>query len=190
MANKLPAKQAEGELTQITKQVVKHKTSGNPALTEDAYLIEDDSERAEYNRKILTHLVSMYKQPRVETEQEAIERTDTYFSECANKGIKPTIEGYALALGITRQTLWNWETEKNRGPVAFDLIKRAKDIIAAYDAQLAMDNKVFPGTYAFRAKNYYGMKDQQDVVVTPNTLEARPRAELIAEAELLPGDEE
>lgn len=178
------------EMLQVAERVVKHKTSGNPAVTEDAYLFEDDSEKAEYNRKILTHLVALYKQPKAETEEDVVKRTEEYFSVCAYKGIKPTVEGYALALGITRQTLWNWENERTKGPAGFDVIKRAKDIIAAYDAQLAMDNKVFPGTYAFRAKNFYGMKDQQDVVVTPNQIETRPRAELIAEAALLPDDGE
>lgn len=175
---------------QIAEKVVKHKSVGNPALTEDAYLIEDDGERKDYNRNLLTHLVNLYKQPRVETEEDVIQRTKDYFEACAMRGIKPTIEAYALALGISRVTLWNWENEKTRGPAGFNVIKRAKDIIAAYDAQLAMDNKVFPGTYAFRAKNYYGMKDQQDVVVTPNTLETRSRAELIAEAAMLPGEED
>jgi hypothetical protein len=48
------------------------------------------------------------------------------------------------------------------------MIKKAKDLIAAYDANLVAEGKLNPVTYIFRSKNYYGMKDQQEHVITPN----------------------
>ena len=45
------------------------------------------------------------------------------------------------------------------------LIKRAKHVLAAIDADLVLKGMINPVAYIFRAKNYYGMKDQQDVVV-------------------------
>jgi len=30
------------------------------------------------------------------------------------------------------------------------------------------ENKVNPTTYIFRAKNYFGLKDQQEYILTPN----------------------
>ena len=38
---------------------------------------------------------------------------------------------------------------------------------------MVTEGKINPVVYIFRAKNYFGMKDQQDLVLTPNN--ARPR---------------
>ena len=52
-----------------------------------------------------------------------------------------------------------------KGSVRSNLIKNAKSILAAIDADLVLKGMINPVAYIFRAKNYYGMKDQQDVVV-------------------------
>ena len=46
-----------------------------------------------------------------------------------------------------------------------DLALMKKAILAAIDADLVLKGMINPVAYIFRAKNYYGMKDQQDVVV-------------------------
>lgn len=48
-----------------------------------------------------------------------------------------------------------------------DIVKKAKDFIANYDAILAASNKINAAVYCFRSKNFYGMKDVQQVEVTP-----------------------
>jgi hypothetical protein len=48
------------------------------------------------------------------------------------------------------------------------MIKKAKGILAAIDAKLVSEGKIPQVTYIFRAKNFFGMRDQQDVVLTPN----------------------
>ena len=60
------------------------------------------------------------------------------------------------------------------------MIKRAKEILAAMDAELVSRNKIPQVTYIFRAKNFFGMKDQTDVLVTPNN----PVGALLPEEEL------
>lgn len=45
--------------------------------------------------------------------------------------------------------------------------KKAKEILAGIDAKLVSMGKIPQVTYIFRAKNFFGMKDQQDLVVTP-----------------------
>ena len=47
-------------------------------------------------------------------------------------------------------------------------LKKAKNLIASLDAELAQEGKIQPVVYMFRAKNFYGMQDKQEVVVTPN----------------------
>ena len=73
----------------------------------------------------------------------------------------------ALALGTIRQTLWEWE-QGSKGPVRRDMVKKAKEILAGIDAKLVSQGKIPQVTYIFRAKNFFGMRDQQEVVLTPN----------------------
>ena len=61
-------------------------------------------------------------------------------------------------------------------------------MIAAFDADMVAQNKLNPVAYIFRSKNYYGMKDQQDIVITPK--QEVDSEQLIREAELLPDYEE
>lgn len=98
---------------------------------------------------------------------EMAERLNDYFRQC-NEGQMPTIEDMCLALGVTRQTLWEWENVRRVNPERADMVKKAKQIMAGIDAKLASEGKIPQVVYIFRSKNFYGMKDQQDVVVTPN----------------------
>lgn len=100
--------------------------------------------------------------------QEFAERLNGYFKQCSDDGQMPTVEDMSLALGTTRQTLWEWENNRSTNPERSDMVKKAKQIIAGIDAKLASEGKIPQVVYIFRAKNFHGMKDQQDVVVTPN----------------------
>ena len=122
-------------------------------------------------------------------------RIEGYFNTCISEGIIPTVEGLSNCLGISTSTLWDWETNKrNSGTVRSDLIKNAKACIQEFDAQMAISGKMRDVTYIFRAKNYYGMKDQVDTVVTHNnvlgsTADKNEIANRIAEqADNLPDD--
>lgn len=96
------------------------------------------------------------------------DRFDEYIQYCSQVGFKPTIESLCVALGIDRMTLRNWKngvgTDKEKQIVA----QQIYEMFAAIDADLAMNNKVYPATYIFRGKNYYDMRDETEVVVTPN----------------------
>lgn len=102
------------------------------------------------------------------TDEEAAERVDAFFYQCAERGERPTVEKLALALGVSRKTLWAWRTEQQGSAERHSLIQYAYNILAAFDAEIAIENKMQPVTYIFRAKNYYDMKDAADIVVTPN----------------------
>lgn len=99
------------------------------------------------------------------TDEELQQRVEDYFDETLQNGLLPTVEGLAVFLGYTKETLWKWENgEEGSTPTRRNLIKRAKQFLSAFDASYAMENKVYPATYIFRAKNYYGMKDEQEHV--------------------------
>ena len=91
-----------------------------------------------------------------------------FFQVLSETGELPSVEKMALALGTTRQSIWNWENGIKCSPARQQMIKQAKEMLAAMDADLVSNNKIPQVTYIFRAKNFFGMKDQTDVVITPN----------------------
>lgn len=116
----------------------------------------------------LRSVLRWYKQPHVKTDEECAERLENFFNTLAEAGELPTVEKMALALGTTRMSLWNWENGLQCSPARTAMIQQAKGILAAMDAELVSAGKIPQVTYIFRAKNFYNMKDQTDVVVTPN----------------------
>jgi hypothetical protein len=101
--------------------------------------------------------------------EELAERVNEYFRECTSEHQLPTVEGLALACGVVRQTLFDWENQRRSvNPERADIIKKARQVLAEIDAKLASEGKIPQVVYIFRSKNFYGMKDQQEVVLTPN----------------------
>ena len=127
------------------------------------------------------------------TEEELCERLNWFFRTCQETNQLPTVEKMCLALSMPRSTVFDWESGNTRGlgPATSDILKKAKNLIASLDAELAQEGKIQPVVYMFRAKNYYGMKDQQDVVVTPNQAGNMPdRATIEAKYAELPAPDE
>lgn len=109
------------------------------------------------------------------TNEEFAERLNDYFKQCNETGQLPTVEDMCLALGAWNDLVNQWE--KANTPRAL-MIKKAKQIIASSDAKLAVEGRIPQVVYIFRAKNYYGMKDQQDVVITPTATEQVSAADI------------
>ncbi len=119
---------------------------------------------------------------KVKSDEELIKRLDYFFMHCAETGQIPTVEKMCLCLGYVRNTIFDWETGKQHGfsPETKDIIKNAKQLIASFDSELLLSGKLNPVAYIFRAKNYYGMKDQQEHVVAA----VDPLGETVSEDEI------
>lgn len=117
--------------------------------------------------EILKNSLYWRGRPRVVTDDECAERLNEFFNHCAETGEIPTVEKMALALGVTRVRLWQW-AQGEKGAVRQNMIQMAKEILASMDAELVSRNKIPQVTYIFRAKNYFGMSNKTEVVVTPN----------------------
>lgn len=94
---------------------------------------------------------------------------ESYFADCAEIGIRPTIRGLASALGTTYNTLNDWENGSRDGQLGSScsvVVKKAKQFIAEYDELMAMEGLDNPILFMFRAKNYYGMSDKQEISVS------------------------
>lgn len=119
-------------------------------------------------KESLSNILYWRKHEAVKTDEECAERLDEFFTRMNETGEIPTVEKMALALGVSRQAIWQWETGLYGTPERQKMIKKAKEILAALDAELVSRGKIPQVTYIFRAKNFYGMRDQAEVVITPN----------------------
>lgn len=130
----------------------------------------DDEEGKAFRTNALKHLLYIYNLPKVNSDDELLDRINYYFEKCIQDGMIPTVEGMCLSTGYSEVTIHDWETGKNKGfsVNTSKLIKKAKDIIKSYDAQLVINGKMNPIPYIFRAKNYYGMSDKQEIQVSSN----------------------
>lgn len=104
----------------------------------------------------------------VKSDEECADRLNEFFAECGRTGEIPTVEKMCLALGTVRKTLWEWENGNGCSSARSNMIKKAKQILSNIDAELVLGRKIPETTYIFRSKNFYGMKDVQDLVLAPN----------------------
>jgi len=116
----------------------------------------------------------VYDWPKIDTNSDkAVEdRISLYFDYSISEGLRPNVEGLALAVGVSKSTLWDWETGRRRselGSCRADIIKKAKDYIAYMMSDAAMNGDVNPITWIFYAKNYFGMKDVQEHTFNPTS---------------------
>lgn len=118
-----------------------------------------------------TMLIKSLNTSRCTTSQELEQRFNDLFEMCFHNNFIPTVEALALCSGLDRRTIHDIEVgNTHKGDGMSDVIKNAKDFIATLEAELARDGEINSTVYIFRAKNYFGMTDKQEVVVTPNTI--------------------
>jgi hypothetical protein len=157
-------KKPQDELVEQGKQIVK-KRGGKTASIK-----HNTSAKADDIRRIGATLLKWYGMEKAVTDEEIRERLEMYFVTTLEAGEIPTVEEMSLALGYDRKTIWSWEVGgEGSTPVRRNLIKKAKEFLASFDAKLVQENKVNPTTYIFRAKNYFGMKDEVEYVLKPET---------------------
>ncbi len=137
------------EQQEIAEQVVKKKTRGLKPASLDANF---KGEPSDISRAII-NATRYIKATPCKTDEEFGERIERYFEECTIEGIIPKWETLGLALGITRQEAWNIATGRKGSPVRQKMMQRAKDILAAIDAELVQTGKVNPVVWIFRAES-------------------------------------
>lgn len=110
------------------------------------------------------------------TPEELQDRFVDYFTLCSNNGMPPTVEGLALCSGWCRSTFYDIGEGKVNTQFS-DIIKKAKDYVCNYDAAMASIGKVNAPVYIFRAKNFYNMKDVQEIQAVPVQDATKPQNE-------------
>lgn len=129
-------------------------------------------------RQIYSNVLYWYKQEPVVSDDDCEQRLEQFFQRGNETGEILTVEKMCLALGTTRQRVNEWE-HGSKGNRRADIIKRAKETMAAVDAELANNNMIPQVVYIFRSKNYYNLSDKTEVVLTPNSpLDGKSEEEL------------
>lgn len=100
--------------------------------------------------------------------EEMNRRFTRYLDICAKYDKKiGNLAAYA-AIGITKEQAKEFELHSKSNPARAYFIKKVRQFCSMYREGLMQDGKVNPVTGIFWQKNYDGLKDQQEVVVTPN----------------------
>jgi hypothetical protein len=143
----------------VTNKPVK-RTSGSKS----ASIAHNNTAKPSEIADIVRNSLYWYNREIVKTDEECLERLNEYFTRIVENEEIPTVEKMCLALGTTRKTVWEWE-QGSLGFARSNMIKKAKEISAALDAELVSKGKIPQITYIFRAKNFFGMKDNQEMTL-------------------------
>ena len=152
------------------------KTKGG----ENLKLAQKDKELNAAVSAVLSNYLELLDKKPVQTPEECADRLNQFFTKCAERGQLATIESMALELGMTNQQMNDWINNKTKGEVVSLMLQKAKQIIAAQDAELALRNRLNPVLYIFRSKNFYGMVDKREIINNrpENELDKKSKAEL------------
>ena len=104
-------------------------------------------------------------------------RFKRYLEKCAEWDMKIGNMAAYAAIGITKDHVYEWTVRRQTNPRRTDFIKRVQQFCSMYREGLMEDGKINPVTGIFWQKNYDGMKDQQEVVLTPNASPLGERAD-------------
>ena len=145
-----------------------------PQNQRDVQIMASEAKRDEAAH-VLRSLANVFDVQPVRSNKELRKRIHEYFDYCTEQRVLPTVEGLALYCGYTRYTLHDWQTGKNKGfsDVEADfttsnIVKKAVQTLAAFDASLAMSGAVNNVSYIWRSKNFYDMYDSITIKAEPS----------------------
>lgn len=173
-----------------TNRLGKH--TGNHLPSSRAGLIQSPEDR-KFVAGLLSEVLVEYKQPKVTSDEELEQRLDDYFTRCASTGQIPTVEEMCMSTGYTDKYIYDVEIGHTKGfsTNTSIIIKKAKHFLKTFDAKLVVTGKMNFLAYCFRAKNYYGMSDKQELVFAPSAqLEGEISADEIAKRYMSDGKSE
>lgn len=136
---------------------------------------------------ILSHEMSIAYLEKIDNHDpiQVKERTLDYFLLCQQNDVKPSIAGYALSLGTSRNVISHWQTgswEQNEEVMA--IINKAYSVINAIYEDTMAENSQAAVNLMFLLKNNFGYTDKSEVVISPQ--KSMSAEELIESAKLLP----
>lgn len=123
------------------------------------------------NAKYIDFALGTWNMPKVNLDnpEEVEERINWYFQRCREHDMKPGVVGLSNALGVTRQSLWNWKEgiRRSDNKESVELIKRAYGFLEELWEDFMLNGKVSPPNGIFLGKNHFSYRDVTDVVIAP-----------------------
>lgn len=123
--------------------------------------------------KMLSQAVTLAHWTEIDTNDadQVVDRINQYHQFCIENDIKPDMSGMALAIGVSRKTLWAWENghESNKPQAVRNAIKKGREINENMLVMMMQNGRINPIPALFLLKNNHAYVDQQEVVLTPNT---------------------
>lgn len=179
----MPTKIEEEVISTIEEEAKKKKKRPDRALANGLQVQPGD------NTKYLTHNMELFalEQVNLKDEKQVLNRSMEYFEICAKNDMKPSVAGYALALGYSRAYVWEIcnKPNENKNPLVVDTIKKVMDALTAQMEDYMQNGKINPVSGIFLMKNNMGYQDKQEVVVTPNQVTESTETSLLEESNLL-----
>ena len=162
-----PAAIQEGQELATTKETKPRPKYGRGGT--DNFHNRLSGAKSEDIKRCMQNCLTFYGLPAVKDDEDCRKRLEWFFDTCGRTGQLPTVEKMVMSLGVVRSTAWEWEQGNGCSSARTNMIKKAKEFIASFESEMVTEGKINPVVYIFRAKNYFGMKDQQDVVLKPET---------------------
>ena len=142
------------------------------------------------NRIVMEHNLRVARLPIIDYHNvRAVKRRiEEYMDLCEEDDARATVAGLALALGVTRQTLFYWQNGKlKQDPEVMAAIERGLTIINAQLEGNIMEGRGNVVGQIFLAKNNFENYTDTKEVVTRVKLPEMTEAQLIEKAKELPG---
>lgn len=121
---------------------------------------------------MIERMTELQRLPRVTEANEVRERIEYMFRRCVEEDVKPGVEMMALSLGVTRQTLLDWQKE---GSERGEIITRAKQVIAALLENWGTTGKINPAAFCFLMKNHFKYRDDSGLEIITEKPEQKPQ---------------
>ena len=115
---------------------------------------------------MIERMTELQKLPRVTEANEVRKRIEYMFQRCIEEDVKPGVEMMALSLGVTRQTLLDWQKE---GSERGEIITRAKQVLAALLENWGTTGKINVAAFCFLMKNHFKYRDDSGIEIITDT---------------------
>lgn len=130
-----------------------------------SYMAQDNVKK--FNKSMREHSMKIGRPYAFDSVERLAEDVQKYFDLCEETNVVPTITSLALWIGCDRDTIYNHANNSN-SPF-FGILKTAINYCHSTLENGTVDGKVNPVTYIFMAKNYFGLRDDKQITVTPTT---------------------
>lgn len=140
------------------------KNNGTVSKSRVAYMAQPNVK--EFNKEMQKKIFTKSRVNAFSKYEDLEKEISDFFEICSRTDTVPTVTSLALWLGCNRDTIYAHANNSN-SPYS-DVMKRTINYMHSVMENGTVDGKINPVTYIFLSKNYYGMRDDKNITVTPN----------------------